>query len=75
MERCKNWQCPLVLGSATPSLDSMAHALKKRYIYIPLTKRATDIEMPSISLIDMSEESKNNHSIISRELEYKSLPL
>lgn len=70
-ERSKTWNCPLVLGSATPSLNSMARALKHVYDYIPMNKRALGMELPIINLIDMSEEMKEHHSILSRELEYE----
>ena len=49
----------------------MARALKKRYIYLPLTKRANDAILPNIEIVDMAEEVKNRHPILSRELECK----
>ncbi len=70
-KRSETWHCPLVLGSATPSLDSMARVLKKRYCYIPMKKRALALKLPEISLVDMTEEVKQNHLILSRELEYE----
>ena len=69
--RSKTHQCPLILGSATPTLSSMARALKKRYIYLPLTKRANGSVLPNITIVDMAEETKNRHPILSRELECK----
>lgn len=69
--RSNTHHCPLVLGSATPTLSSMARALKKRYIYLPLTKRANDAILPNIEIVDMAEEVKNRHPILSRELECK----
>ena len=68
-ERSKIHSCPLVLGSATPSLDTMAHAHKKIYAYLPLTKRANNASLPEIILVDMAEEMQARHPIISRELE------
>lgn len=71
IKRSEIHNCPLILGSATPSLDSMARALKKRYEYVLMDKRARGNELPNITLVDMSEEAKNHHNILSRELEYK----
>lgn len=63
--------CPLVLGSATPSLNTLARALKKVYGYLPLTKRAANSNLPEVHLIDMESEMKSRHPILSRELECK----
>lgn len=71
IKRSLEHNCPVILGSATPSLDSMARALKKRYEYVAIKNRASGVNLPNISLVDMSEEAKNRHNIISRELEYK----
>lgn len=38
--RAKHWACPIVLGSATPSLESYHHALQGRYILHCLSQRA-----------------------------------
>jgi len=69
--RCQTHHCPLVLGSATPTLDSMARAMKKVYHYLSLPKRANGAILPHIEIIDMQEEVKNRHMILSRELECK----
>lgn len=71
IKRSETHHCPLVLGSATPTLFSMARALKGVYTYIPLKKRINGNELPTCTIVDMSDEVKNKHSIISRELEYK----
>ena len=68
-KRSQTHHCPLVLGSATPTLDSMAHAHKKLYTYLPMKKRAQNAVLPECILVDMAEEVKNRHPIISRELE------
>lgn len=68
-KRSQTHNCPLVLGSATPSLDSMARAGKKLYTYLPMKKRAQNAVLPECILVDMTEEAKNRHPIISRELE------
>jgi primosomal protein N' (replication factor Y) len=46
---------PVVLGSATPSLESYSHALDERYSLIELTERArVGAALPSVAMIDLS---------------------
>ena len=48
----------IVLGSATPSLESMQNVLQHKYGLAELTKRHANIAMPSINLIDLKEQYK-----------------
>lgn len=43
---------PVVLGSATPSLESWNHAQQGRYIGVALTRRARDVALPEVRLVD-----------------------
>ncbi len=43
----------VLLGSATPSLESYANAKKGKYILNTLTSRATSAPMPKVQIIDM----------------------
>lgn len=48
---------PIVLGSATPSLESFYNALKlKRYSYLQLPKRAGTAQLPNYEIIDLRLE-------------------
>lgn len=67
--RCKYHNCPLVLGSATPSLESYARAKKGVYKLLTLNKRANNKLMPEIRIVDMKKEIRNNYHNISLELE------
>ena len=67
-KRSINHQCPLILGSATPSLDSYARASKGVYQLLELNKRANDALLPIIHLVNMEEEYKNRNMIISSML-------
>lgn len=59
----------LLLGSATPSIESYYKAKKNEYELIELKKRANGSSMPLIELVDMREELKNhNYSLLSRRL-------
>lgn len=46
---------PVLLGSATPALESWAHASSGRYGLLRLPRRATDAAQPLIELIDLRE--------------------
>lgn len=71
LKRSETHHCPVLLGSATPSLSTMARAHKKVYEYVYLNKRAKDSVLPLVSLVDMVEENNERHPIISRLLENK----
>ncbi|HZW38862.1 MAG TPA: primosomal protein N' [Ignavibacteriaceae bacterium] len=51
-------KCPVVLGSATPSLESMHNVLTNKYELLKLTKRIDDALLPKISLVDVSVEQR-----------------
>ncbi|MGM0435550.1 MAG: primosomal protein N' [Bacillota bacterium] len=62
-------QAPLVLGSATPSVEQMYEARMGDMTLLELNKRALKSKMPRISLVDMREAFlKGNTSIFSDEL-------
>lgn len=61
--------CPVVLGSATPSLESFARAKKGVYTLLSLKERFNHHPMPSVEMIDMREEMRaGNRSMFSRTL-------
>ncbi|EAC2401488.1 primosomal protein N' [Listeria monocytogenes] len=67
--RATTYQCPVVLGSATPSLESFARAKKGVYTLIELPSRVNDRAMPEVSVVDMREElRKENRTEFSTEL-------
>ncbi|HKL12701.1 MAG TPA: primosomal protein N' [Halanaerobiales bacterium] len=60
----------LILGSATPSLESYYKAKEKNYKYLSLPQRIDNKKMPPVEIIDMTEELKQgNPSIFSNKLE------
>ncbi|MGL4990397.1 MAG: primosomal protein N' [Sarcina sp.] len=64
--------CYLVLGSATPSLESYYKSLKKEFMLVELKERIGNAKLPIVSTVDMREELKNgNKSMFSRTLYYK----
>ena len=62
---------PLVLGSATPSLESMARAQKGVYTYIEMSKRIGKSILPNVEIIDMASEMKKRNTIFSETLKTK----
>lgn len=69
--RAKYHKAPLVLGSATPSLESKARADKNVYELITIKKRARQSKLPQIFIIDMTKEVKNQNYVFSKMLQDK----
>ena len=68
--RGKHNECPVVLGSATPSLESRARASKNVYTLLELKKRVNRSPLPPVVITDMRDEAeKGNYSIFSKQLE------
>ncbi|MEK4485126.1 primosomal protein N' [Psychrobacillus sp. FSL H8-0484] len=62
-------QCPVILGSATPSLESFARATKDVYSLLTLRLRAKEQALPTVKVVDMRAELKNgNRSMFSVDL-------
>ncbi len=57
--------CPLVLGSATPTLESMARASKGVYKLLTLENRVGSAGLPNVNIISMEEEMKKRNYIFS----------
>jgi primosomal protein N' (replication factor Y) (superfamily II helicase) len=51
-------RCPIILGSATPALETQYNVSQGRYQMHRLTHRADEAEMPSISFVDLRVERK-----------------
>lgn len=58
--RAKQHNIPIVLGSATPSLETYANAAKGRFKLVQLTERASKVNLPKIELIDLNVEPTND---------------
>ncbi|MGC7405578.1 primosomal protein N' [Pandoraea pneumonica] len=62
--RANRLRIPVVLGSATPSLDSWRRAEQGRYVRLSMPERATpDAVLPRVSLIDMDIERKRQRTV------------
>lgn len=68
-ERCRLQKGLLVLGSATPSLDSYDQAQKGNYHLVELKQRVYAQPLPRVEVVDMREELRQgNRSIFSDSL-------
>ncbi len=52
-------KCPVLLGSATPSIESMYNALSDKFKLLTLPERVDNAKLPKISLVNISLERKN----------------
>lgn len=60
---------PLLLGSATPDLNTFYKANIGKIEILKLTKRANDSNLPNVDIVDLRQElSKGNRSMISTKL-------
>lgn len=70
--RAKPERAVVILGSATPSLESFYNAQKGKYVLLSLPERVTERDLPKVSIVDMREEIKMRRkriNILSRPLE------
>ena len=67
--RCKNNGAVLLMGSATPSLETYYRAISGSIGYLQLTFRPGGSVLPAVDVVDMREElAQKNYSVISRKL-------
>lgn len=65
--RAKNYQIPVLLGSATPSLESFTRAKTGVYELLELKSRVNST-LPKVSLIDMKDEMRKGNRVLCEEL-------
>lgn len=67
--KCELENCKLLLGSATPSIESYYKATINEIELITINERADGAAMPKVEIVDMREElMNNNRSIFSKSL-------
>ena len=64
--RSKYHKCPLILGSATPSLESFARAGNHVFELLTLTRRPAGSVLPQVHIVDMKEEVKKGNFVFSK---------
>ncbi len=68
--RAKMEKCVVLLGTATPSLESYANATRGKYILSKLTQRVDQCQMPLIRIVDLRLERRKEKAaaILSEKL-------
>ena len=68
-KRCEMCDASLVLGSATPSVESYFKAGCGEYKLLKLTNRINDLKLADVQVVDLRKELKEgNRSVLSRNL-------
>jgi primosomal protein N' (replication factor Y) len=60
--RGKIASCPVLLGSATPSLESYAQSRTRRYTLLELPERIATRQLPEVEIVDLRQEAKGPRS-------------
>lgn len=68
IKRAKTYNCPVVLASATPSIDSYTRSKIGLYNLLEMKNRVNN-KLPNVKLIDMKDEFKKGNRVFS-EMSY-----
>jgi len=70
IERARTAGVPVILGSATPSLESYHKAVKGRYRLVELTQRIEEKKLPRVKVVDMRMEfeTRTGKEVVSQVL-------
>lgn len=70
VERAKMANAPIVLGSATPSVESFTRAKNGEYTLLSMPNRVEERPLPACEIVDLRRELMNgNRSILSESLQ------
>jgi primosomal protein N' (replication factor Y) len=59
----------VIMGSATPTIETFYHAKREKYELIQLASRVDNLQLPEVIVVDMNKERlEGNRNIISRRL-------
>lgn len=67
-KRAKRYKCPIILGSATPSIESYTRAKLGIYKLLEMKERVNK-NLPKVFLVDMKEELRKGRKLFSKILE------
>ncbi len=65
--RAQKLNIPLILGSATPALETLHNALEKRYQHLTLNKRANTQTLPTIRCVETANHGLGEEAITAIE--------
>ena len=69
IRRAAYYGCPVILGSATPSLDAYYKARQGTYTLLRLTRRVQNRPLPTVQVVDMRDElARGNRRVLSDTL-------
>ncbi|SPP27927.1 primosomal replication factor Y (primosomal protein N') [Brochothrix thermosphacta] len=60
--RAEHHQCPVVLGSATPNVESFARATKGVYELLELPERVNNRPLPTVEIVDLKDELRQGNT-------------
>lgn len=60
--RGKISSCPVILGSATPSLESYTHSQTQQYTALTLPERVASRPLPKVEIIDLRNEVRSGNA-------------
>ncbi|MBP5160982.1 MAG: primosomal protein N' [Alphaproteobacteria bacterium] len=67
--RAKKENCPIILASATPSLETYVNIDRKHFQSVELKHRFYDVQMPKIEIVDMRQKEVKGKGMISLPLQ------
>ncbi len=68
-QRAAYYGCPVVLGSATPTLADYYRALQGEYVLVELKERVGHRPLPAVQVVDMRDElARGNYRVVSDAL-------
>jgi len=73
LKRASYHYCPVILGSATPSLETFARAKRDVYTLLTLKSRVNQRSLPEVSIVDMREEMRGGNRSMFSELLFEKL--
>ena len=73
LKRAGHHHCPVILGSATPSLETFARAKREVYTLLTLKSRVNQRALPEVSIVDMREEMRGGNRSMFSELLFEKL--
>jgi len=68
IQRGKMENALVILGSATPSLETWYQAMRSNYERLPLTRRVKDRKLPDVSTVDLRIRDQFSNGAIGRKL-------
>lgn len=56
--------CPVLLGSATPSVISYHHCMQKKYTLLTMRKRVAEQPLPAVEIVDLATVTRSRPDLV-----------